>query len=245
MEVLEKKAFNDAKYVFGRTDWDFRVSKFMSPQVKYFHCNEIMRDEFYFASWKNRNANQIVIYTTSNDYPYKGIDQIYELNERIYDSYPDLNILFNIAGVDNESLCIKALNKIKYKNRSRVHLLGNLSACDIVNNMLNSDIFLYTSLIENGCNAVQEAMLVGMPIVCTAAGGLTTTIENNITGKLVQPGDLLALSSALFELINDNNLAVQLGTNAREIALNRHDKNTITSKVLDAYKYISGKNINK
>lgn len=242
MSFIEAKAFQQVKYVFGRTEWDKRVSLAMAPQAEYFHCHEIMRDEFYKNTWNKTRSDELIFYTTLNDYPYKGPDQIFYINEVLRRFHPDLKYKWRIAGIDETSICIKAMRKKKFKNTPNLEFLGKLSAAQIVEEMKASDLFIYTSLIENGCNAVQEAMLLGMPIVCTSAGGMTSTVVNMKTGLTVQPGDPYAMAGAIIDLINNPRLASELGKRAREKALTRHNGKAIASTVLGTYFQIINSN---
>ncbi len=236
--VIESEAFMQCKYLFGRTEWDRRVSKAVAPQARYFHCQEIIRDEFYLARWNKISKEEIVLYTTLNDTPYKGTDQIFKVDSILQKFHPSLKYSWRIAGLDENSICVKAMRNRGFKKTTRIYFLGRLSAQEIIEEMHQSDLFVYPSLIENGCNAVQEAMLLGMPIVCTSAGGMATTITNNETGLLVQPGDPYAMAGAIIGLINDFDKAKKLGVNAQIVAHKRHDKGRIVDTVISTYKTI-------
>lgn len=235
-------AFKYSQYLFGRTEWDRRVTSLVAPQARYIFCQEIMRNEFYEAKWGKNRDREIVLYTTLNDYPYKGPDQIFFIDKILQEFVPRLKYKWNIAGLDEESMCVKAMRRRGYKNTNRLRFLGKLSAQEIVKEMLQSDIFVYPSLIENGCNAVQEAMLVGMPIISSSAGGLSTTIDNNQTGILIQPGDPYAMSGAIIELINDFELAKKISENARRVAHVIHNRSNIINTLITSYENIYSKN---
>jgi glycosyltransferase involved in cell wall biosynthesis len=236
--VIESGAFMLCRYLFGRTDWDRAVAKAVAPQAKYFHCQEIMRDEFYHENWQKPRREELVFFTTLDDRPYKGPDQIFHIDSILQKYRPSLKYRWRIAGLDEKSMCIIAMRKRGFKKSLRLLFLGRLSANEIIEEMQQSDIFVYPSFIENGCNAVQEAMLVGMPIVCTSAGGMATTITNNETGLLVQPGDPYAMAGIIIELIEDYELAKNLGNNARLVAHKRHDKEKIVNTVISTYRTI-------
>lgn len=240
MSIDEANAFKSCKYLFGRTEWDKRVSKTMAPQAKYFHCHEIMREEFYENSWDKKRSDEIILYTTLNDIPYKGPDQIFYIDDILQKYHPSLKYRWRIAGLDETSFCIRAMRNKGFKKTKRLEFIGKLSAFEIIEEMKKSDLFIYTSWIENGCNAVQEAMLLGIPIVCTAAGGLSSTIRNRQTGLLVQPGDPYAMAGAILDLINDYEFAIKLGQNARSKAFARHNKRLIVETVILTYKEILG-----
>jgi hypothetical protein len=50
----ERKIFRECRYFMGRTDWDRRITSVLSPHSKYFHCDEIMRSEFYLHHGNQR-----------------------------------------------------------------------------------------------------------------------------------------------------------------------------------------------
>ena len=236
--IIESDAFKHCKYLFGRTEWDRRVATAVAPQAEYFHCQEIMRDEFYQERWNKTRGEEIVLYSTLKDLPAKGPDQIFHVDSILQKYHPSLKYTLRIAGLDENSRCVRAMRNCEFKKTNRLHFLGKLSAREIIEEMQQSDIFVYPSLIENGCNAVQEAMLLGMPIVCTSAGGMATTITNNETGLLVQPGDPYSMTGAIIELIEDYKFAKKLGENARLVAHKRHDKGKIVNTVISTYRNI-------
>ena len=47
MSMIEQKNLLHLKYVIGRTDWDYRITRILAPDSNYFVCNEMLRDSFY------------------------------------------------------------------------------------------------------------------------------------------------------------------------------------------------------
>jgi len=64
----------------------------------------------------------------------------------------------------------------------------------------------------------REAMAYGRPVVATRVGGLVDTIEDGITGLLV---DAEGLAPAIKRLLGDETLRRRLGSAAREAAQRR------------------------
>jgi glycosyltransferase involved in cell wall biosynthesis len=237
----ELKIYNECSNFMGRTDWDKRMTSVLAPNAVYFHCDEILRQEFYLHTWHQHNSNnKFIIFSTSRDCTYKGLETVLECKKLLQKYYPESKITWKIAGVtENDEISYQI--ERKYKDsfvNNNVLLLGKLEEKELITAMLEADLFVHPSHIDNSPNTVCEAMLLGMPLITTYAGGIPSIIENNSEGLLVQDGDPYALAGAILELINDTKYAVKLGANARGRAIIRHNPDTIANRVLSIYKSV-------
>ena len=90
--------------------------------------------------------------------------------------------------------------------------------------LLNSaDIIVLPSYAEGMAMSILEGMSYGLCIVCTPVGSLKEVIEDEVTGLVVQPGDINQLSKALTRAVSDPTLRVQLGSEAARIFSNKFD----------------------
>ncbi|MBI3988696.1 MAG: glycosyltransferase [candidate division NC10 bacterium] len=78
------------------------------------------------------------------------------------------------------------------------------------------DVVVLPSLEEGFPNAVLEAMAAGKPVVATEVGGVPEVIVHRKTGLLVPPKDPQALADAIIELLDDPQLALEMGRAGRE-----------------------------
>lgn len=60
-----------------------------------------------------------------------------------------------------------------------------------------------------------EAGFFGLPVVASRRGGLTEIIEDGVTGRLIEPGDVDGLARGLQELVIDGALRERLGSAGR------------------------------
>jgi glycosyltransferase involved in cell wall biosynthesis len=72
---------------------------------------------------------------------------------------------------------------------------------------------------EATSQVLPQAMLVGTPVVCSSAGGLTEVVEEGVRGRVVPPGDVEALAAALWAVFDKPEQTAQMAIAARDFAL--------------------------
>ena len=104
--------------------------------------------------------------------------------------------------------------------------------------MLEADIYVMPSHIENSPNSLCEAMIIGMPCITTLAGGTPSLLKDKEEGLVIQDGDPWSMAGAILELHHNPEIAFTYGRNARKRALKRHDPDKIVDELLDIYREI-------
>ena len=239
MCMIEQKNLLHLKYVIGRTDWDYRITRILAPESNYFVCNEILRDSFYNHEWHNPyQSGRLVIHTTNGDNYYKGFETLchalYLLNGL------GLDVEWRVAGVSEDS----AINRItkNYLKRNYpqkgLRLMGSLDENGLVESLLSSHLYVMPSHIENSPNNLCEAMILGLPCIATHAGGTASILKDHEEGFIIQDGDPWVMAGAIIEMINNPEQAILYGQNARKKALVRHDREAIVRSLLETYQEI-------
>ena len=170
---------------------------------------------------------------------YKGFETVLKTAD-LLSKYTDLKFEWHIAGYTEQAKWVKIAEKITRLNSSDypIKFHGRIDAEDLSNLLISSDIYIHVSHIENSPNSVCEAMLLGMPIIASFAGGTSSLLENGKEGLLYQDGDSFVLAGAIINLCKDPQYAVNLGASAYKIAHYRHDKERVVKELLDGYKSI-------
>jgi glycosyltransferase involved in cell wall biosynthesis len=241
LATREKRIFQQCKYFMGRTEWDRRMVSVLSPNAKYFHCDEIMRPGFYLEqSVQRKNQPDYIILTTIRSPIYKGLETVFECKKILNQLNLQRKIIWKIAGISQTDE-ISNLIERKYRssfNENGIQLLGPLHESELIKEMLRADLFIHPSHIDNSPNSVCEAMMLGMAVIATSVGGIPNIIENNTEGLLVQDGDPYAMAGAIIEMQDNPSRAVSYGKNAQKKALSRHDKNKIVKDLLNIYQSV-------
>ena len=82
--------------------------------------------------------------------------------------------------------------------------------------------------------ALLEAMGSGLPVVATQVEGVNEVLQQNIQGLLVPPDDTEALTEALLKLINNSELRMKLGREARKRIEESYTTDLMCEKYLKA-----------
>lgn len=97
-----------------------------------------------------------------------------------------------------------------------VSFTGHLD--DVIDALVEADVFLMTSRSENLPIALLEGMASGLPVVSTSVGGIPEVVHEGTTGKLVPVEDPEATALALEELAAHRDACRVMGVSARELA---------------------------
>lgn len=237
----EKAFLKDAEYIIGRTFWDEYVTGLLNPRRKYYVVDEILRSPFYDLRWDKQcfTEGKIKIVSTISGGIYKGYEVVLK-TASLLKQFSGIDFEWNIVGYDGQSKWVKIAEKLtKIKSEEvDVVLKGRMDAPELSALLVESDLYLQVSHIENSPNSVCEAMLVGMPIIAAFSGGTASLLENGTEGVLVQDGDPYVFAGAVVNLFSRFDLAKKYGENARNRALARHDRERIVSCLIDVYNKI-------
>lgn len=130
---------------------------------------------------------------------------------KILEVIPDAKLV--IAGSGPEEA--KLTRQIKRLDiTDSVFLVGGLQKEEIALLMAAADVFVLPSRAEAFGLSLLEAAAVGLPVVCSHAGGIPEVFRDNLDAALCPPGDDCAIARAIICLIQDREFANRLRRNA-------------------------------
>ena len=103
-----------------------------------------------------------------------------------------------------------------------------------------ADVFCLSSVWEGIPLAVQEAMLLGTPVVGTDVGGMAEIVEDRSGGRLVPKNDPGALAEALLEVLDSPETADRYARRARERLLEVFSTDDMVATLEAAYREAAG-----
>ncbi|HEY5463251.1 MAG TPA: glycosyltransferase family 4 protein [Hanamia sp.] len=243
--LRERQILKRTEYIIGRTEWDKRISEFLAPNAIYFTGNEILRNSFYECIWQPKiSKNKIQIVTVLSPAIFKGLEMIAK-TASLLSTYKDFDFEWSVVGLNEKDAIVRVVQKWLNAdfNKLKVSFLGQKDEKNVLEILMDSNIFCQVSHIENSSNSLSEAMLIGMPIIASNVGGTSSMIQNERDGLLVQEGESFSTAAAIIELVKHWKLAIEYGKNARCTALKRHNRKLIVSELISVYKKIIGEKI--
>jgi len=245
--VFEKECIKRTKNVIGRTKWDKSHTMLLNPTVRYFFCNESLREGFYSAvKWDSDTKINHTIFLSQGSYPIKAVHQVLKAVALLKSEFPDTKVriagynitdmstLINRVRINGYGSYINRLIK-QLKLEERVKFIGPLSEKKIIYEYLNAHLFICPSSIENSPNSVGEAQLLGVPTIASFVGGVPDMISHGETGLLYRFEDVEMLAEHIREIFNDNKLALHLSAHGIVAAEQRHNPISNYNKLIDIY----------
>lgn len=245
----EIAALKEVHHVIGRTEWDKRCVLAQNPDLNYHFCNETLRKEFYSGIWNYEECKKFSIFVSQATYTLKGFHLLIEALPKVIEKFPDTQVYVageDIRGLGSIKKRLKCNSYGRYLRRSIedkglnscIHFLGKLNAEKMKEQYLNSNVFVCCSSIENSPNSVGEAMILGVPVICSDVGGVRSVFSAPEEGWTYRWDDTNQLSQEIIEAFSDYKEATERGSKAREHAFKTHDARKNYKTLCDIYKVI-------
>jgi glycosyltransferase involved in cell wall biosynthesis len=226
----------NCKYYMGRTEWDKSVASLYAPNSTYFYCSEVLRDIFYSAmAWQKKERTKLILVSTISKTSYKGFDFILK-TAKLLKELSEIDFEWNVFGINDYKEWEKKLGINCAEGN--VFLKGVASSETLVKNIQAGDIFIHPSYIDNSPNSICEAQMIGIPVISTNVGGISSLIENHKTGYLVPANDPYTLVTRIIEIKRNKEDAIRIAKNAKNEAMIRHDKEKIKTDLLAVYNHL-------
>lgn len=233
----EIQTIQHCRYFMGRTEWDKGLVSLFNPDATYFHCEEALRDSFLKGAkrWTLPKGKRFRIISVISNPWYKGMDLILK-TANLLKRFTTLDFEWRVYGVRD----IRFYEK-KYNIRAKevnVHIMGTATKDELVDALCNSTLYVHPSYIDNSPNSVCEAQILGLPILATNVGGLSSIIRDGETGILFPANAPYTLAILIKQLASNPEQCQSLSRAAIGQATERHNPENIRKNLLNIYQAI-------
>ena len=238
-EQWEHKTWNLVSCYMGRTHWDESLSRILHPGRRYFHVDEALRFDFITGtnSWRLQVDNKVRLVSIGCSSFWKGPDMMLKGGRILTELGVDFE--WNVAGSMPQYIqkVVEAHEGASF-HHCHIHLLGFKKPDELLKVLCSSSMYVHTAYIENSPNSICEAQCLGLPVVSTNVGGISSLVRQNIDGILVPANDPWQMADAIIQLANNKDLMLRMSKSGREFAMRRHSDSIIKQQLRDCYMQI-------
>jgi glycosyltransferase involved in cell wall biosynthesis len=162
--------------------------------------------------------------------PEKGADIFLRAAARVIAELPEID--FEVAGDGPDREALQSLIT-ELGIGARARLVGRQE--DMPGYYASLDLMVSASRHEGLPIALLEGMACGLPLVGTSVGAVPSVVLDHETGLLVPPENVVALATAMMELLRDDALRARYGAAARKRVIAEFSAQRMTEEYLDMY----------
>lgn len=244
---LEIELIKSIPNIIGRTSWDKACVTLINPNVRYFHCNEILRQNFYTGTWDYDKCKKHSVMLSQGTKPIKGLHMAIKALGIVNQFYPDVT-----AYVAGENIFDKSSpryggtyaryirNLVNENNLSdKIIFTGVLQVNEMKKMMLNSNVFLLASSIENSPNSLGEAMIMGVPCIASDVGGVMDMMAPFEEGYIYPFNEYYKMAYYIMDVFSKGENISEMTNKASKKAKSTHDPDNNTKEMLTIYNKIT------
>ncbi len=230
---LEHRGLRSADAVLVNSPYVARlISKQRTGRV--YILDEPVSPEFFAARRRERAGTMLFVGQLSElKNPLPLVRAVARLRDR------GIHAQLRLAGdgePDYINVVRKAMNRLQVATHCK--LLGRLSRAALIDELAAASVLAHPSFREHAPAAIAEAMVVGVPVVASAVGGIPYMIEDGQTGFLIDPNDPNELPDRLAQVLCDDALRGTMSNRAAEVARERFSGDAAAGRLLDCYESV-------
>lgn len=209
------------------------------PGARYFHVEEALRPSFIETAeeWMPKEGeHRLRLITTGCSSHWKGMDTLLRTAHVLKETGVDFEWL--VAGSMGVQREIEKKERMKFADNN-VRILGFTESAELQRLLLSADIYVHTAYIDNSPNSICEAQYLGLPIVATNVGGISSLIVDGEEGKLVPANSCYNMAYEILSLAKDKERQKRYSENTQKHAKQRHNPSNILNGLRACYDTIT------
>jgi glycosyltransferase involved in cell wall biosynthesis len=233
--ILEFLLSRYTRYLILISEYSRKVLR-LSPQARFFFIPNPVRSNFFTI--QNREVKDRLLFVAADISLLKNPLLLLKSLAVLRKRFPEISL--HMVGDFNNGDFFNLLKEFVSQNQieQNVHFTGLLTEDEVVKEYEECSVFILTSDQENLPMVVQQAMAAGKAVIATEVGGVAEMFRDGISGFLVKPGDVEALTKGIALLLNDDQIRESTGRAAKEEALRRFTGEAVAKSTYEAYQEV-------
>lgn len=172
----------------------------------------------------------------------KGVLDLLRALDAVKDDYPGSRAIFAGEWASREEK-LAAHRIIEDRGlESSVEFKGPVGLKQKLELLRAADMFVFPSSypFEGHPYTILEAMAAGLPVISTTIGSIPDTVQDGISGFLVEPGDVGGLVDRMGRLLRDGSLRKRMGAEARKRFLHEYTFDRYATRIRAVFAEVLG-----
>lgn len=223
---MEQELIRKSDAVIVENDWCEDQMLAIAPNIKVYRSKLPIKDDFFKQNWELENIERHTLFSNAGSAPLKGHHVLFKALSIVAKQYPDVKLYVpGFARMSNRFVdrigrsgymnYLMSLIK-KYNLYKNIEYLGVLTSEQMAETISKKHVFVMPSSIENHSSSMIEAMVVGVPCVCSYVGGVNSVAVHKHNAYLYNYSDAQALAGCIIRLFKSDDEAVRLSSNAKQ-----------------------------
>jgi glycosyltransferase involved in cell wall biosynthesis len=163
----------------------------------------------------------------------KGASFFLRACHRVIEAGHDIRIV--IAGSGPEEHSLRQLAASLDLSRRLTFVDGGVSMSGYLSAI---DIFCLPSLQQGIGVMMLEAMALGRPVIASGVGGVTSVVQDRVTGLIVPPSDSRRLADSIIELLQNRSLARQIAASGQNLVRSDFNEQRMLDELIALYREV-------
>jgi glycosyltransferase involved in cell wall biosynthesis len=245
----EAEMFRLAGRIISENEWCNSSIRAIVPDIKVYSCPLSVNQTFSKAKWSMESAESHSIICTASGYPLKGLHMVLRAVALLKKEYPDIKLYVPGTKMVSDGSVQWLLRKRGYTKyieqlikelriEENIIWLGQLSQEQLAEQYAKTGVFVLSSSIENHSSSLKEAMMVGVPSVASAVGGVPEYVWHGENGFLYRFEEYEIMAGYIKKLFDDDKLAEKLSEAGRQDMMKLHGGTDIFETTVNIYNQI-------
>ena len=250
----EEEILRISNNIISENEWCNAHVRARVPNINIYNCPLSINMVFKKYQWNMSNVEPYSIICNASGYPIKGLHILLHALSLVKREYPVVRLAIPGFSLTSQASLRSHLSQRGYSKyiiglikqlnlENNVVWLGNLSQEQLAKQYCKSHLFVLSSSIENHSSSLKEAMMIGVPSIASAVGGIPEYVNNGINAFLYRFEEYEMLAEKIKYIFKDENIATSISQNARISMIKRHENSNIYHTMLNIYNEIIGKYI--
>lgn len=216
-------------------DWGLYVKHGIihKEQGRFIKGSGVNLEDFCYTPEPNEGKLKVIL--TARMIVEKGIFLLTEAAERLRLKYEDTVEFLLVGGLDDHPGAITKEQLKSVCDGKYIQWLGYRT--DVRDLLKQSHVVAFPSYYMEGLpKSLIEADAIGRPIITSYSVGCKETVIDGVSGFLIAPKDVNALTEKLDLLLSNRDLRIKMGLAARKYAENYFDIEIVKERHLSIYK---------